>query len=97
MTGFPTVVRQAVLGHGLRRWSIAALVLGTLLGGTALAVAGTDKSSDEYGEMGTSPIPVVSPVTGPTSFRVELVQHPRLRPHRPRRHQEGATPTARSA
>jgi endonuclease/exonuclease/phosphatase family metal-dependent hydrolase len=29
-----------------------------------------DKISDEYGDMGTSPIPVVSPVSGPTSFRV---------------------------
>jgi hypothetical protein len=55
---------------GLRRWSVAALVLGVLLGGTALAVAGTDKKSDEYGEMGASPIPVVASVSGPTSFRV---------------------------
>ena len=70
MTGFPTVVRQAVRGPGLRRWSIAALVLGTLLGGTALAVAGSDKKADEYGEMGASPIPVVGTVSGPTSFRV---------------------------
>ena len=70
MTGFPTVVRQAVLGLGLRRWSVAALVLGILLGGTALAVAGSDRSSDEYGEMGASPIPVVGTVSGPTSFRV---------------------------
>jgi len=75
MTAFPsvtspTVVRKAASGLGPRGWSIAALVLGLLLGGTALAVAGVDKNSDEYGEMGTSPIPVVSPVTGPTSFRV---------------------------
>jgi endonuclease/exonuclease/phosphatase family metal-dependent hydrolase len=71
MTGFPTVVRHAVLGRGLRRWSIAALVLGTLAGGTALAVAGTDRGkSDEYGQMGTSPVPVVGTVSGPTSFRV---------------------------
>jgi endonuclease/exonuclease/phosphatase family metal-dependent hydrolase len=70
MTGFPTVVRRATLSMGLRRWSVAALVLGVLLGGTALAVAGTDKKSDEYGEMGASPIPVVAPVSGPTSFRV---------------------------
>jgi hypothetical protein len=70
MTGFPTVVRQAVLGAGLRRWSIAALVLGTLAGGTALAVSGSDRKSDEYGEMGTSPIPVIQTVSGPTSFRV---------------------------
>ncbi len=70
MTGFPTVVRKAVLGLGLRRWSIAALVLGVLLGGTALAVAGSDRKSDEYGEMGASPIPVVGTVSGPTSFRV---------------------------
>ncbi len=70
MTGFPTVVRQAILGLGLRRWSIAALVLGTLVGGTALAVAGTDRKSDEYGEMGASPIPVVGTVSGPTTFRV---------------------------
>src|SRR4051794_19478344 len=33
MTGFPTVARSR-----LRSWSIAALVIGTLLGGTALAV-----------------------------------------------------------
>ena len=51
-------------------WSVVTLVLGMLLGGTALAVAGTDKKSDEYGEMGASPIPVVSAVSGPTSFRV---------------------------
>ena len=55
---------------GLRSWSIAALVLGVLLGGTALAVAGTDKKSDEYGEMGASPIPALATVSGPTSFRV---------------------------
>jgi hypothetical protein len=65
MTGFPTVVRSR-----LRGWSIAALVLGVLLGGTALAVAGTDKKSDEYGEMGASPIPAEGTVSGPTSFRV---------------------------
>ena len=70
MTGFPTVVRRAIPGPGLRRWSIVALVLGTLAGGTALAVAGTDRKPDEYGEMGTSPIPVVGTVSGPTSFRV---------------------------
>jgi endonuclease/exonuclease/phosphatase family metal-dependent hydrolase len=75
MTGFPTVVRQAVRGRavrgpGPRGWSIGALVLGTLLGGTALAVAGAGGHGDEYGEMGTSPIPVVAPVSGPTSFRV---------------------------
>ena len=65
MTGFPTVVRSR-----LRVWSITALVVGVLLGGTALAVAGVDKKSDEYGEMGASPIPVVAGVSGPTSFRV---------------------------
>ena len=70
MTGFPTVVRQAVLGLGLRRASIAALVLGTMVGGTALAVAGSDRRADEYGEMGASPVPVVGTVAGPTSFRV---------------------------
>jgi endonuclease/exonuclease/phosphatase family metal-dependent hydrolase len=70
MTGFPTVVRPSAPQRGLRRWSVLALVLGVLLGGTALAVAGTDKKSDEYGEMGASPTPVVTPVTGPTSFRV---------------------------
>jgi len=70
MTGFPTVVRQAVSSMGLRRWSIVAVVMGTLLGGTALAVSGVDKRSDEYGEMGASPIPVVGTVSGPTSFRV---------------------------
>jgi endonuclease/exonuclease/phosphatase (EEP) superfamily protein YafD len=65
MTGFPTVFRTR-----LRAWSVVTLVLGVLLGGTALAVAGTDKKSDEYGEMGASPIPVVSTVSGPTAFRV---------------------------
>ena len=65
MTGFPTVLKNSA-----RNWSVAALLLGTALGGTALAVAGTDKSSDEYGEMGPSPIPVVAAVSGPTSFRV---------------------------
>ena len=70
MTGFPTVVRQGVLGLGLRRWSIAALVLGTLLGGTALAVAGSDRKSDEYGEMGASPIPVPDAAHGKTKFKV---------------------------
>jgi endonuclease/exonuclease/phosphatase family metal-dependent hydrolase len=75
MTGFPTVFRKATPkpgSHrlGLRGWSIAALVLGTLLGGTALAVGGVDRKSDEYGEMGVSPVPVVGTVSGPTSFRV---------------------------
>jgi endonuclease/exonuclease/phosphatase family metal-dependent hydrolase len=74
MTGFPTVVRlalrMAATRLGLRGWSIAALVLATLAGGTALAVGGVDKSADEYGEMGTSPVPVVAAVSGPTSFRV---------------------------
>jgi endonuclease/exonuclease/phosphatase family metal-dependent hydrolase len=70
MTGFPTVVRQAHSKLGLRGWSVAALVLGTMLGGTALAVAGSGGHGDEYGEMGTSPIPVVAAVSGPTSFRV---------------------------
>ena len=65
MTGFPTVFRTR-----LRAWSVVTLVLGVLLGGTALAVAGTDKKSDEYGEMGASPIPVVSAVSGPTAFRI---------------------------
>jgi endonuclease/exonuclease/phosphatase family metal-dependent hydrolase len=70
MTGFPTVVRQAVSRLGLRRWSIAALVLGTLLGGTALAVAGSAKNSDEYGQVGASPVPVTDLVHGKTKFRV---------------------------
>ena len=94
MTGFPTVVRQAVLGLGLRRWSIAALVLGTLLGGTALAVAGSDRKADEYGEMGASPIPVVGTVSGPTSFRVSsfnILGYDHTARAAPRR----ATPTAR--
>jgi endonuclease/exonuclease/phosphatase family metal-dependent hydrolase len=65
MAGFPTVGRSR-----LRSWSIATLVIGTLLGGTALAVAGTDRKSDEYGEMGASPVPLVGAVSGPTSFRV---------------------------
>ena len=66
MTGFPTVVRKS----GLRGWSIAALVASILLAGTALAVAGGDRTSDEYGEMGASPVPVVSTVSGPTTFRI---------------------------
>jgi endonuclease/exonuclease/phosphatase family metal-dependent hydrolase len=70
MTDFPTVARRPRLRLGLRGWSIAVLVLGTLLGGTTLAVAGSDKRSDEYGEMGTSPLPVVGTVSGPTSFKV---------------------------
>jgi endonuclease/exonuclease/phosphatase family metal-dependent hydrolase len=65
MTGFPTVVR-----HRTRVWSIAALVVGVLLGGSALAVGGVEKKSEEYGEMGASPVPVVMPVAGPTTFRV---------------------------
>jgi len=70
MTGFPTVVRHAVLGLGVRRWSIGALVLGTLLGGTALAVAGSAKNSDEYGQLGASPVPVADLAHGRTKFRV---------------------------
>ena len=87
MTGFPTVVRGPSR-LGLRRWSVAALVLGTLLGGTALAVAGSDRKADEYGEMGASPIPVVARCRADV-VPGQLVQHPRLRPHRARRHQEG--------
>jgi hypothetical protein len=64
MTAFPTVRSP------LRGWSVLALVLGVLLAGTALAVAGTDKKSDEYGEMGASPVPTPAAVSGPTSFRV---------------------------
>jgi endonuclease/exonuclease/phosphatase family metal-dependent hydrolase len=65
MTALPPVVRSR-----LRVWSIAALAVGTLVAGTALAVAGTDRKSDEYGEMGASPVPIVATVSGPTSFRV---------------------------
>jgi endonuclease/exonuclease/phosphatase family metal-dependent hydrolase len=66
MTALPRRVRSR-----LRGWSVATLVLATLLGGTALAVtAGSQKNSDEYGEMGASPVPVVAGVSGPTSFRV---------------------------
>jgi hypothetical protein len=61
MTGFPTVVRSP-----LRGWSIAALVLGVLVAGTTLAVAGHGKKSDEYGEMGASPMPTPASVSGPT-------------------------------
>ena len=50
---------------------MATLVLGTLLGGTALAVtSGSEKRADDVGEMGASPIPVAAKVSGPTSFRV---------------------------
>ena len=65
MTGFPTVIRSHV-----RAWSVGALALATLAGGAALAVGGVDRKSDDYGQMGTSPVPVVSTVSGPTSFRV---------------------------
>jgi endonuclease/exonuclease/phosphatase family metal-dependent hydrolase len=79
MTAFPSVAsplvarkvsRRAAAGLGLRGWSIVLLVMGTLLGGTTLALAGTDKGSAEYGQMGVSPMPVVGTVSGPTSFRV---------------------------
>ncbi len=65
MTGFPTVRSR------LRWWSVTVLVLGVLAGGTTLAVAGSStKTSDEYGDMGASPVPVVGTVSGPTGFRV---------------------------
>jgi len=66
MTALPRRVRSR-----LRGWSVAALVLATMLGGTALAVtSGSQKKADDVGEMGPSPIPVVASVSGPTSFRV---------------------------
>ena len=66
MTALPRRVRSR-----LRGWSVAALVLATMLGGTALAVtSGSEKKSDDVGEMGPSPIPVAASVSGPTSFRV---------------------------
>jgi endonuclease/exonuclease/phosphatase family metal-dependent hydrolase len=66
MTGSP-----AVLTSRLRAWSIATLVLGTLLGGTALAVtSGSEKRADEYGETAASPIPVTDVVHGKTKFKV---------------------------
>ena len=66
MTALPRRVRSR-----LRGWSVATLVLATMLGGTALAVT-TDsgKKADDVGEMGPSPIPVAGSVSGPTSFRV---------------------------
>jgi endonuclease/exonuclease/phosphatase family metal-dependent hydrolase len=71
MTALPPVRRRpTVVRSRLRFWSIAALAVGTLVAGTALAVAGTDRKSDEYGEMGASPVPIVATVSGPTSFRV---------------------------
>jgi hypothetical protein len=71
MTALPPVRRRpTVVRSRGRLWSISALVVGTLVAGTALAVAGTDRKSDEYGEMGASPVPVVGTVSGPTSFRV---------------------------
>ncbi len=66
MTALPRRVRSR-----LRGWSVATLVLGTLLGGTALAVtSGSEKLSDDVGEMGPSPMPVTGKVSGTTSFRV---------------------------
>ena len=66
MTAFPTVFTSR-----LRTWSIATLVLGTLLGGTALAVtSGGEKRADEYGETAASPIPVTDVVHGKTKFKV---------------------------
>ena len=66
MTALPRRVRSR-----LRGWSVATLVLATMLGGTAIAVTSDrDKRADDIGEMGPSPIPVVAPVSGPTSFRV---------------------------
>jgi endonuclease/exonuclease/phosphatase family metal-dependent hydrolase len=73
MTALPPVTpaaRRPATRSRLRGWSIGALALGTLLGGTALAVGGGARKSDEYGQMGISPMPVVSTVSGPTSFRV---------------------------
>ena len=69
MTGLPTVVRKAVLGLGLRRWSIAAFVLGVLLGGTALAVAGSDEVRRVRRD-GRQPDPGGRHGLRPTSFRV---------------------------
>lgn len=66
MTALPRRVRSR-----LRGWSVATLVLATLLGGTALAVtSGSEKLADDVGEMGPSPVPVVGKVSGTTSFRV---------------------------
>jgi endonuclease/exonuclease/phosphatase family metal-dependent hydrolase len=66
MTALPRRVRSR-----LRGWSVAALVVATMLGGTAIAVTSdSEKKADDIGEMGPSPIPVVAPVSGPTSFRV---------------------------
>jgi endonuclease/exonuclease/phosphatase family metal-dependent hydrolase len=70
MTGFPTVGHARRPARALRLWSLGVLVLGVLLGGTALATAGSAKKADEYGEMGPSPVPVVAGVNGATSFRV---------------------------
>jgi endonuclease/exonuclease/phosphatase family metal-dependent hydrolase len=71
MTAFPTVVRHPLSGPRLRRWAVAMLVLGTVAAGTALAVAGvSDKKSDEYGEMGASPVPLPDVVHGKTKFKV---------------------------
>ena len=73
MTGFPTV-RTADRGRAsraLRTWSIAALVVGIVLSGTALAVAGSaKKKSNEYGSMGVSPVPIATEVHGKTKFNV---------------------------
>lgn len=71
MTALPPVTsRSAVVRSRMRVASIAALIVGLLVAGSALAVAGSDRKKDEYGQMGASPVPVPSPVTGPTSFRV---------------------------
>ena len=66
MTALPRRVRSR-----LRGWSVATLVLATLLGGTAIAVtSGSEKMADDVGEMGPSPVPVVGKVSGTTSFKV---------------------------
>jgi hypothetical protein len=72
MTATVTPVRS----RRLRGWSVAALALATVLGGTALAYGGTSapatakSTNNETGQTGPSPVPVLDTVHGKTKFRI---------------------------